>query len=347
MPQNSNDGAAEPGRQSRRPLVSVMIPCLNEEETLTHVAQGLIDTLAADREFAYELVFIDDHSDDHTPQILSDLCQQHANVRAIRLGRNCGSHLAYRAGLEICTGDAVAFAVADLQEGPDLIRQALQLWRTGTQVVGTVANGRDRGGFLNEVGARVFYWLRYRLGRSTSREAAQAALRVIDRQVVEHCLRFAPRINNLNSWVFAQPFEPQFLSYTPTPRKYGKSRWTFRKKLRLVVDTLLDESPFFLTCWLGLGGLLLAGGLTTLVAGLAKLLWDGTANADIVWPTLFGSLATCTGLILVAAGTVGVYLWRVYQELRGGPGYSYRALDGGTITPDVRKEAVQAVTRRG
>src|SRR5205085_1782604 len=158
--------------------------------------------------------------------ILAGLCQRYPNIKAIRLGRNCGSHLAYRAGLEYCTGDAVAFTVADLQEGPELIRQSLELWQAGAQVVGTFAVGRDRGSWFNELGARVFYWLRHNLGRSKDPKTSQAALRVIDRQVVEHCRRFAPRVHNINTWVFQQPFSVRFLEYSPSPRKYGKSRWT-------------------------------------------------------------------------------------------------------------------------
>ena len=117
-------------QNSRRPLISLMIPCFNEEQSLTHVIPQLIETLASDPEFDFELLYIDDHSSDQTPNHLAELCSKHANVRAIRLGRNCGSHAAYRAGLDFCTGDAVAFTVADLQEGVDLIQESLRLlWK--------------------------------------------------------------------------------------------------------------------------------------------------------------------------------------------------------------------------
>ncbi len=148
----------------RRPKVSLMIPCLNEEESLRQEIPEFIEALADDPEYDFEVLFIDDHSTDQTPQILRDLCQRFQHVRAIRLGRNCGSHTAYRAGLDYCTGDAVAFTVADLQEGIELIRQSLRLWQAGASVVGTIAIGRDRGGFFNEAGARLFSWLRNRLG---------------------------------------------------------------------------------------------------------------------------------------------------------------------------------------
>lgn len=304
----------------RRPKVSLMIPCLNEEESLRQEIPDFIEVLATDPEYDFEVLFIDDHSTDQTPQILRELCRRFYHVRAIRLGRNCGSHTAYRAGLDYCTGDAVAFTVADLQEGLDLIRQSLRLWQAGASVVGTIAIGRDRGGFFNEAGARLFYWLRNRLGNS-SREANEAALRVIDRQVVEHCLCHAPRTRNLNSWIFGQPFSTEFVKYTPTQRRFGTSKWTFQKKLRLVIDTLLDTSTIFLTIWLLMGSVLAATGAGLLVAVLgASLRTSGSGN--VVWfGFLIATVVGCTGMILLAAGSLGVYIWRILEELRGGPGY--------------------------
>ncbi|MDB5346421.1 MAG: bactoprenol glucosyl transferase [Schlesneria sp.] len=297
-----------------------MIPCLNEEESLRQEIPDFIEALATDPEYDFEVLFIDDHSTDQTPQILDELCRRFHHVRAIRLGRNCGSHTAYRAGLDYCTGDAVAFTVADLQEGIELIRQSLRLWQAGASVVGTIAIGRDRGGFFNEAGARLFYWLRNRLGNS-SREANEAALRVIDRQVVEHCQRHAPRTRNLNSWIFGQPFSTEFVKYTPAQRRFGTSKWTFQKKLRLVIDTLLDTSTIFLTIWLLVGGVLAATSLVTLAAvfGTAS---RASNSVNFVWfGSLIATIVGCTGLVLLAAGSLGIYIWRILEEMRGGPGY--------------------------
>ncbi len=305
---------------NRRPKVSLMIPCLNEEESLRQEIPDFVEDLAADPEYDFEILFIDDHSTDQTPQILGELCRRSHHVRAIRLGRNCGSHTAYRAGLDYCTGDAVAFTVADLQEGIELIRQSLKLWQAGASVVGTIAIGRDRGGFFNEAGARLFYWLRNRLGNS-SREANEAALRVIDRHVVEHCLRHAPRTRNLNSWIFGQPFSTEFVKYTPTQRRFGTSKWTFQKKLRLVIDTLLDTSTIFLTIWLLVGGVLAATGLVTLTAVVSTALRAGNSSNFVWFGSLIATIIGCTGLVLLAAGSLGIYLWRILEEMRDGPGY--------------------------
>ncbi len=322
------------GRSAHRPLVSIMIPCLNEEQSLLYVIPELIQTLADDEQYAYELVFIDDHSVDATPQLLTELCRKHRHVKAIRLGRNCGSHIAYRAGLDYCSGDAIAFTVADLQEGPELIWQSLELWQSGAQVVGTVATGRDRGHWFNELGARVFYALRRQLGRGGNADSSQAALRVIDRTVAEHCRAFSPRVHNINTWIFEQPFTVEYLHYTPATRQYGKSRWTFRKKLRLVYDTLIDASPLLMTGWLAVGGLLLAGGCLTALAAISHA-FTAEASSAAGWLGLLSAILICTGLILAASGTLGIYLWRVYEELREGPGYFAQPLDPDTTLHQV------------
>lgn len=319
-----NDASRSSGR---RPKISLMIPCLNEEETLQKVIPEFVEGLRSDPEFDFEVLFIDDHSTDDTPRLLAELCRRFSNVRAIRLGRNCGSHAAYRAGLDFCTGEAVAFTVADLQEGIELIRQSLRIWQKGTAVIGTIAIGRDRGGFFNEAGAQLFYWLRNRLG-SASQDANEAAIRVIDRSVVNHCRQYAPRTRNLNSWIFGQPFSTGFIRYRPTQRRFGTSKWTFRKKLRLVIDTLLDTSTIFLTMWLIIGGGLATIGLGITTAMIASYVFGVLKTSDIQMNLLIGAITGCTGLSLLAIGSVGVYVWRILDELRGGPGYFVEQLHG-------------------
>jgi glycosyltransferase involved in cell wall biosynthesis len=322
-------------RRQGRPRVSVMVPCFNEEDALTHLFPDFIERLMRDTDYEFDLLFLDDHSTDRTPQILGDLCERYPLARAVRMDRNCGSHIAYRAGLDFCTGDAVAFMVADLQEGLDLVLQSLQFWRAGRSVVGTVAIGRDRGGIINEAGARAFYWIRHQLGGGSSRETAEAALRVIDRDVVEYCRRYAPRTRNLNAWIFGQPFSTQFITYTPSPRRHGESKWSFRRKVQLVIDTMLDASPVFLTMWLPIGGLLFVSGLVHFAVGLGESLFAAGSRREWQPALQLDATLCCTGLVLIAAGTLGAYVWRILEELRGGPGYYARPLSG---TPTIVNE---------
>src|SRR5258708_8958226 len=118
----------------KKPLISIVIPCMNEELVVRETARRLISVLTTP-DLQFELIFVDDGSKDQTPDILRELQQQDSRVRAVRLSRNFGHQVAITAGLEHAAGDAVAVIDADLQDPPEVLLDFVAKWLDGYDVV--------------------------------------------------------------------------------------------------------------------------------------------------------------------------------------------------------------------
>jgi len=335
---NQQSRAQLESQAGRRALISVVIPCYNEQETLPGTISAVLSAFDQDSLHDYELILVDDRSTDATQTILADACRRHANVQAIRLGCNSGSHVADRAALEYCRGDAVVFLTADLQEGPELLPDVLTEWHHGAHIVGTIAESRERGSVFNEVAARLFYFMLTALAGTDHTRACRAGLRLLDRRVVDRCRESKMRINNLNMWAFRQPFPKAFISHKPPKRLKGQSHWTFGKRVRLAVNTLLDATPLFLSCWLIVGLVLLCLGLALFGWSVASIFVNGIGvlNDGSVLTLLClvtGIVSGLTGVVLCALGVVGMYLWRIYDERGNEPPFCVTDIMGVKDSP--------------
>ena len=310
-------------RQDRKILVSIIIPCYNEADGIRGTVDTLLRDLRTDFMHHYELIFVDDHSSDRTADILMELCAEHPSVKLVRLGSNCGSHVACRAGLEYSSGDVAIFLTADLQEGPELVPRVLQKWREGTDIVCTVAEGRDRGSLLSDSFAHLYYFGVSRSDRLKHLEDCRATPRLLDRKAVSYYCRYAPRNHNMTVWILQRRFQLAYVYYEPAPRRMGYSKWTIRKRIALAVNTFLDITSVFLTGWVGLGLVLLGLGLVATIGGGLTLFLKGgpTASAAMIRAAVIciaGLVGLATGGLMTAVGALGVYIWRIYDELATG-----------------------------
>jgi dolichol-phosphate mannosyltransferase len=306
-------------RRKLTSLISLIIPCYNEAEGIADTVNQLLQTLKDDDRQSYEFVFVDDHSTDATPEILVAAAQSNSRVKVVRLGANCGSHVACRAGLAHCRGDVAVFLTADLQEGAELLERVLDEWRKGADVVCTVAESRARGSLMSEAFARLYYFLVSHTQRLQHLEDPRAHPRLMDRKAIDHYCRHAPRKHNLSTWVMQQQFQMAFVRYLPNERQFGRSKWTFAKRVALAVNTLLDLTPVLLTGWLFVGALLAGLGLFVGLAAMTLYLWKAS---PVGLAALGAIILFVAGLVLMGIGGLGVYVWRIYDGLRHGPEYA-------------------------
>ena len=124
------------------PVYSVIVPCYNEEPVLRETHKRLTAVLSA-MDGDYEIVYVNDGSRDHTPDILNDLAAHDPCVRAVHFARNAGHQMAVTAGLDYATGDAIVIIDADLQDPPEIIPEMAAKWRAGAQVVYTNTYGAN------------------------------------------------------------------------------------------------------------------------------------------------------------------------------------------------------------
>lgn len=311
-----------PSREDRsdKPiLISIVMPCYNEAEGIQRTIETLAQQLPDTPRQRYEFVVVDDHSTDATPEILSRAARSEARLKVLRLGANCGSHVACRAGLEHCRGNVALFLTADLQEGPELVERVVAPWREGADVVCTIAESRVRGSLMSEAFARLYYFLVSRTQRLQHLEDPRAHPRLMDRKAIDHYCQHAPRNHNLSTWVMQQQFQMAFVRYQPNERRSGTSKWTFKKRLVLAINTLVDLTPWLLTGWWMLGTVMT--GLGILGALGAAALW-AAGDVPVGLLVMVATLFFVGGLVLMAIGVLGFYIWRIYDELRQGPEYT-------------------------
>jgi dolichol-phosphate mannosyltransferase len=305
-----------------RPLISIIIPMLNERAGL----RPLFDRVAAvlqDPSVEWELVIVDDGSTDGSRDVIAGELARFPSWRLIFLSRNFGQQAAYRAGLEQARGEAVIFLEADLQDPPELIPQLLAQWRAGFKVVTGSRESREEHG-LRRVLFDLFHQLFHRMtGRVMPLNSGMFSL--VDRVVVKQLL--AARETNLflpalKCWY---GFPQATVSYARKDRAVGEPKQSFSKLFRYALDGLFSFSDLPLQ-WIAATGAVIclaSFGYAGILIGEKILQIFGYLPALRVlgFTTLAVAVFFFGGLNLLALGIVGQYLARIYREIKGRPLY--------------------------
>jgi polyisoprenyl-phosphate glycosyltransferase len=305
------------------PLVSIIIPSYNEAPNL-HAMYGRLDAVTrclAKHDF--EFLFVDDGSSDNTPAILRELCQTDSRMRVIRLSRNFGSHAACLAGLSEAHGDVIGFLAADLQDPPELIADMLSAIGRECDVVLAVRDGR-RDSRMTVMMANIYHQIMRRYA-IPSWPAKGADVFMITRDVRDVIVRWRCK----NTSVFAQilwvGFRRTCIAYSKQQRLAGKSKWSVSKKVNLFADSIFSFSFTPVRLLWGMGAVCGLGAATCAGAGLFQNAGDDRPWLWIGAAVLFGS-----SLQLIAAATIGEYVWRIADAVRGAPPFIIQERCGST-----------------
>ncbi|MBP7745302.1 MAG: glycosyltransferase family 2 protein [Phycisphaerae bacterium] len=299
--------------------VSVVIPAYNEADTLPLLRGRMTAVMDALHAYDFELVLVDDHSADATPERIAEWAALDGRVRGVRFARNCGSHAAAAAGLARCTGDCAVLMAADLQDPPELLAELLAPWRDGYDVVWAARAGRRGIGWRERLCSRA-YWALMRFIAASDAPAEGADVVLLDRKVIDALNAIGEKHTSLLALVTWLGFRQKHISYVKEARAAGASGWTFTKRLKLAIDSVVSFSalPIRLTWLCGL--LFLAADalwITAVLGGWLTGLWYvSAAIAAIISLLLLGF-----GVLLTFLGAAGEYLWRAYDEVRGRPRY--------------------------
>lgn len=293
------------------PDLSIITPAFNEAGNLRDL-HARISSAVLSLGLSFEWVVVDDGSRDATYDTLRQLAIEDPSVRGIRLSRNFGSHAAIACGLHAASGRAAVLLAADLQDPPELLGPLVDAWGRGSQIVWAVRRRRD-GSQGSHLGfARVYYWLMRRVaGLDMPPEGADCFL--ADRVVLEafRTLREPPSsIFALLTWL---GFRSSEVEYDKGTRARGASGWTLRKKLRLVLDSLVSFTRVPIHAVAAAGAMLIAGAIVAALAAAAA----GAGAA--VW--LAALVLLLAGLQLGAIALVGQYVWRALDDARQRPAY--------------------------
>jgi dolichol-phosphate mannosyltransferase len=302
--------------------LSVVIPVLDEEDNLPELHRALTEVLSGLG--TYEIVFVDDGSEDSSAEIVLDLAERDPSVKLVRFSRNFGHQAALSAGLDHAAGQAVVFMDADLQDPPQLLVELVEQWQAGGEVVYAIRTKRQAPPLK-----RAAYFLFYRLFQRLAEMDVpldSGAFCLMDRRVAD-AIRSLPERNRflpgLRSWV---GFRQVGVPYDRPERRAGEAKYTTRRLVKLALDGLLSFSSFPLRLASYLGFFTSAlGVLYTLFAVFARL-FVGELPAG--WTSTIAILLTVSGVQLIMTGVLGEYLARTYEETKGRPLYVVRDAHG-------------------
>ncbi|GGY55329.1 bactoprenol glucosyl transferase [Parvularcula lutaonensis] len=314
------------------PVLSLIVPMLNEEEMVPVFHERLSDVLEGIGE-TYEVICIDDGSSDGTFEALAAIHARDRRWKTIRFSRNFGKEIALSAGIKHARGAAVIPIDADLQDPPELIAEMLEKWREGYDVVCAVRRRRDEDTWLKKTSASLFYRI---MGRVTNIHMTPNAgdFRLMDRRVVAAINRLPERnrfMKGLFAWV---GFEQAIIEYARPQRAAGKSKFNFWRLWNFSLDGITS----FTTLPLRISGYL-GGVIATLamVYGVILIARHAIFGADVPgYTSIMVAVLALGGLQLVILGVIGEYLGRLYTETKRRPLYVIDAalgFDEPTVPP--------------
>jgi dolichol-phosphate mannosyltransferase len=297
--------------------LSIIIPVYYNEDNLVPLYDDIKKKVIDVIDYEYEIVMVNDGSKDQSYQIMQQLAKKDKNIKIISLSRNFGSHAAILCGLERCTGDCAVVKAADLQEPTELILEMVESWRQGNNVVLAVRDDRQEGKGQT-LFANLYYWLTRKVALPNMPKGGFDVY-LVDKKVIKVLLTLDERNSALTGQVLWSGFKTATVSYTRLAREIGTSKWTLKKKIRLVSDTLFSFSTIPITAVTFIGTISFLGSIAwALVVFICKL-----CNVISVegWTMLFIFNLFSFGVIMLTLGILGEYLWRAFDASRNRPPY--------------------------
>jgi dolichol-phosphate mannosyltransferase len=296
--------------------LSIIIPVYYNAESLPHLFEKLrsVESELKSRSVDLQLIFVDDGSGDDSLERLLEIKYQRTATTVLKLSRNFGAIQAIKAGLPYISGDCFTWIAADLQDPPSLIVSMVDAWLNGSKFVICTRAERDDPA-VTRVWSSLFYVLVRRLV-SPDYPHGGYDVALFDRQLLPYFVNSGKNIN-LALLAHSLGFSPTVIQYKRLARAHGKSRWTFGKKLKLLIDSLLGFS-FLPIRLISLAGVVIAFfSMLYGVVVIVGVLVGGRAVPGFA--SLAALMAFLFGLVIVMLGILGEYLWRILDEINKRP----------------------------
>ena len=297
--------------------VSIIIPVYYNEDNLKPLYLDLKAKFIDIIDYDYEIVMVNDGSCDKSYEIMKELAAIDKNIRIYSLSRNFGSHAACLCGMAHATGDCAIIKAADLQEPTEMIHEMIESWRKGNNVVLACREGREES--KSQVGfANLYYWLVKRTALPNMPDNG-FDIYLLDRKVIGVIESLDEKNSAITGQILWSGFKTGIVYYTRKAREIGTSKWTLKKKIRLVSDTLFSFSTLPIRFLEVIGCLSFVVGLIwTIVVLVAKITGSIPVSG---FTTLFIFNLFSFSITMVSMGILGEYLWRTFDASRNRPPY--------------------------
>ena len=297
--------------------ISIVIPVYYNEKNLEPLYEDIKKKIIDVIDYEYEIVMVNDGSKDESWQVMQKLAENDPNIRIISLSRNFGSHAAILCGISHCTGDCAIVKAADLQEPTELVLEMVESWKKGNNVVLAVREGREES--KSQTFFANFYYDLVRKTALPNMPKGGFDVYLIDRKVITVLENLDEKNSALTGQLLWSGFKTDIVYYTRLAREIGESKWTLKKKIRLVMDTLFSFSSLPITAVLTVGvGSMVIAIIWAIVVLISKLSGAITVSG---WTSLFIFNLFSFGVIMMSLGVLGEYLWRTFDASRNRPPY--------------------------
>ncbi len=302
------------------PVYSIVVPIYNEVENIPELYRRLKEVMGSSGK-EWELLLVDDGSDDGSTEIIQELAKADKHVRPIIFARNFGHQIAITAGWDYARGEAVVIIDADLQDPPEVILDLAKKWQEGYEVVYAVRAEREGESWFKTFTASLFYRLIYRI-TDVKIPLDTGDFRLMDRKVVDVLKSMRERHRfprGMSAWA---GFRQVGVRYKRAARHAGVTKYPFSKMLRLALNAITSFSyfPLQVATFFGFAS---AGVAIIGIPVVIALRMSGSPQLTGQATTLIAVLFL-GGVQLISLGILGEYIGRLYDEAKGRPLYILR-----------------------
>lgn len=298
------------------PSVSVVVPVYRNAESLPELSRRIVAAL--DPEFPrFELILIDDGSPDDSWSLIQRLAQAEPRVKGVRLSRNFGQHPAIAAGFDRSTGDLIVLMDADLEDRPESLPGLIARMQPNIDIVYTIKTGAHSGSRLTSA---LFHRAFTRIVGGTEVPRNIGTLRVFNRKVLEAIQAHTEYDVLFGPLMFFIGFSSIFVEVERDLRRHGRTSYTFGKRLRLALRSLISYTDLPNRIFLTFGALIVgAASLYAVAVALQALFFGAKLPPGLTLIVLLNVLFI--GITMISLGIIGSYIFRVYQEVLRRPRY--------------------------
>ena len=297
------------------PLISLIVPVFNEEQSLAMFMDAVVNKLAGLR---LEIIFIDDGSTDNTLVLLRRISATNNHVQVIKLSRNFGKEAALTAGINLCNGDVAIPVDVDLQDPLEIIHDFISKWQDGFDVVHGIRNDRQNDGFFKRYSASKYYQI-FNFISDLKMTPHAGDFRLLDRKAINALRELPERVRfmkGLFTWI---GFSTAEVHYRRLKRTQGQSKFNFKQLFRFGLDGVISFSSMPIRVWSILGMMMTVPAIVFMFYIIIKTLLMGVdvpGYASIVSIVLF-----IGGIQFITLGFIGEYVGRIFTEVKGRPIY--------------------------
>ncbi|MDI4650308.1 glycosyltransferase family 2 protein [Cohnella hashimotonis] len=296
---------------------SIVVPIYFNELNIEHTVPRLKRLQESLPEFELEFIFVDDGSKDRSLALLLSEREKDQRIKVIKLSKNFGSMSAIQAGLGLARGDCVGIISADLQDPPELFVDMIERWRSGHKVVLASRSDRDES-FSQKMFSNTYYFLMEKYALK-GYPAGGFDFVLIDKQVVQEINNIKEKNTNIMSLIYWLGHDRSIIPYVRQERKFGKSRWTLSKKVKLFIDSFVSFSYAPIRFMSSIGFIT---AVISFLYGIFAIVNAFVGNVGIQgWTSIVAVITFLLGIIMMMLGIIGEYLWRILDESRQRPAY--------------------------